>query len=242
MKNSVWKHGWNLLRGSALACAAWAMLAPASRADSLSFSDHSKYPGAFAFSLYGHNYDASGGSITDTTLNIGGTTYHPQDVYCIAATVDIQVRGNYDVTVSTTGDYNGKLMNNPGSIAWLVDNLASSATTDVQQQALQAAIWTEVYGAANFVLNTRKNSNTLISDYNNDMQKLASNVAPIDTLYWLTPYRVTHQDHHEHTTIYQGLVTLNPNAIVPEPSSIILGLIGLTGPVGLALLRRKAAA
>jgi PEP-CTERM motif len=182
----------------------------------------STYPPGFNFTLFGNYVTESGGNITSDFLDGKPLTY----LYCIAANVDIDVPGTYDVTLSTAGVYNGNVVNNAGEISWLLTNLASSAVTQDEQSGLQGAIWKQIYGA-NFVLDQVNNDANLVAAYNADITALGTNTAPLSNLIWITPYNAD-------TSVAQGLITLNS---VPEPSSFVLAGSGVLG--GLAFTRWK---
>ncbi len=124
--------------------------------------------------MNGNQLNESGGNIQPDTLDGKPLPF----LYCIAATVDIQVPSTYDVSVSTAGIYNGNLVNGAGEIAWLMTNLAASAVTTDEQSGLQAAIWKQIYGV-NFTLDQVNNDAALVTAYNADIAALGSKYPPL---------------------------------------------------------------
>ena len=143
------------------------------RAEAGSLYVGTNYSPPFNFTLNGISESSPGGNITPSTLNGVALPY----LYCIAEDVNIYVGNTYKTTVSTTGYYNGHLMNNAGQIAWLMTNLAPSATTLAEQEGLQGAIWQQVYGS-NFVFDQTNNDPNVIAAFNADIAALDGHTAP----------------------------------------------------------------
>jgi hypothetical protein len=119
-------------------------------------------------------------------------------------------------------------VNNAGEVAWLLTNLASSATNGDLESGLQSAIWSVIYGN-NFTLDSN-NPADVISSYNADLTALGSNTAPVSDLLWLSNY-------DSNNNVVQPFIALNPLGAVPEPSSLVLAGTGMA-IVALALRRR----
>jgi len=178
----------------------------------------------------GSSLTGAGGNFQPNTLDGTPLTY----LYCVSATTDIYVPGTFTSKITTDGTVDGKLVNNGGQIAWLLTNLASSATTGDLESGLQSAIWSVIYGK-NFTLHAN-NPSAVINAYNADLSALGNNTAPVSDLIWLSNY-----DWNGH--VVQPFISLNPNPVpslssVPEPSSLVLTGTGLAICI-LALLRRR---
>jgi hypothetical protein len=201
--------------------------------------DTSSNPGMYlTINVPGGDYthiDARGG-------NFGGTLNGQAlaATYCIDVTRDIQPPGTYSTTVTNDATIFGTPVANAGAIAWLILNLAPTATVGDEQNGLQAAIWRTEYGAG-FQLDgadnsTAGNSASLIAQYQTDLALLGSNTAPVGELAWISPVDVNNVDS-------QGLVGLYASGplSVPEPSSIWLSALGGCGALTLSRRRRRAA-
>ncbi len=193
---------------------------------------------AFADDLnLGGNYvpvsvDETGGSTPGLT-NVGGgpITISYLDgvqlayVYCVGFFTDVYVPDDYPDTIVTSNGYvNGAFVNNDGAIAWLLDTYAmGSLGTTVDEQALQAAIWTVEYNGqgVNSALPviTGDSTQAYYSQYHADLTALgwngttSLNTAAVSTIDWFSP-------GNSSRTMYQGLV--GPDGPVPEPTSVLL--------------------
>jgi hypothetical protein len=95
--------------------------------------------------------------------------------------------------VTKDGAIYGTAVPNAGAVSWLLFNLAPGATTAIQQDALQAAIWRTEYGTS-FQLDGVDNTNgapsinaTIGSIYRADLAALGSNTAPVSAVSWISP-------------------------------------------------------
>jgi hypothetical protein len=107
--------------------------------------------------------------------------------YCVAINLGISSGATYGATVANGPQVFNEAVPNAGAIAWLLTNFGPTATSADQQNALQAAIWREEYGAADFQL-IPGNDATLVADYNADLAALGSHTAPTNSVFWLSPY------------------------------------------------------
>jgi hypothetical protein len=191
--------------------------------------------GPLYVTVLGHNGDSS-------FLNSSGSIGQPPNfasidgialpyMYCVEIFTDIGVQGTYGVDLSTTGIVHGALVPNAGEIAWLIDNFAASATTQDQQEGLQAAIWQQVYGAA-FSVDPVNTGAGIYANYQADILALGSNTAPVSDLLWISPY-------NGDGSPAQGQVT-SFGTRVPEPSTIALLGLGACCFVGVRLRKRFA--
>jgi hypothetical protein len=182
----------------------------------------------FNFNENGSIQSLGAGSITVSSLNSVTLAW----VYCVDLLDTIAVPANYDDTTTTNnGVVNGVAVNNDGEVAWLLDAYATSSEGNVtDQEALQASIWTTIYGH-NYNLNGTGDSTALVNQYNADLAALGSQTASLSNIDWFTPSDGS-------STKYQGLVGPNMSP-VPEPMSIFL--LGTVLLCVLSLLKRKLA-
>jgi hypothetical protein len=178
------------------------------------------------------NENVLAGNFAGSTL--GGVTL--PWVYCVDFSKSININSTgFTATVTNNGAVNGSAVNNAGSVTWLLDHYAASATNADATAGLQAAIWKVIYGSQ-FTLNGPDNSTTdsnVVTDYNNDLAGvgynsatgLAANSDPVSNARWISP--------SANGTQYQGLVT----SAVPEPGNIAM-LVGL-GITGAGFLMRR---
>jgi len=181
------------------------------------------------------------GSINPSTLNGSPVSW----VYCLDLEHDINVPGTYQANVTTNGtvteasygpvNLNATLdsgsksggvvqltFTTAGQIAYLLDHYANSATTLTQQEALQGAIWKEIYGSA-FSLGSGATS-AQTADYNAYLTGVGTD--PVSNEIWLSPYNSSN--------VYQQALVTDP---VPEPGAVAM-FVG-AGVAGLGLLSRK---
>jgi len=183
--------------------------------------------------VFGSYQTEGGGSIGPSLLGpTQGTAVSVPWVYCIDLKDSITIPGWYNNTTVTndasmtgltndssglTGFNNGSgVVNNAAQVAYLLQTYAAGATTGDQQAALQAAIWTEIYGSSNVYINETGNRLTLYNTYLTNVG--TGNVANFS---WLSPGNGL-----------QGLVTQVPDG------GMTLILLGGT-LVGVETLRRK---
>ncbi len=170
----------------------------------------------------------NGGSIETSTLNGQQLNY----LYCVDISTTVGVPNDYNNTfVSNSGQIhlNGTplTVNNAGSVAYLLQTYGINGQGD-QAKALQAAIWTEIYGtnsANQYILDTTyynaNGGSKIVNLYNTYVAEANTHSGAVDQLRWLSP------GLSGDPSVYQGLVTSGP---VPEPSTIVLlcaGIIGL---------------
>jgi hypothetical protein len=101
----------------------------------------------------------------------------------------------HNAAVTADGKTYGTSVPNAGAIAWLVTHLGQQATTPLEQDALQAAIWRTEYGN-NFQLDGVDNANfidpdstnaKIASTYQADLAALGTNTADVSTVSWISP-------------------------------------------------------
>ncbi len=114
--------------------------------------------------------------------------------YCVNVYTNLFPATTYaHATLTHDGTTYANAVPNAGAIAWLLLNLAPSATTAIQQDALQAAIWRTEYGN-NFQLQGVDNNDgapafnaQLAPYYKADLAALGSNTAPVSAVTWISP-------------------------------------------------------
>lgn len=198
------------------------------------------YNGNFGYTLNGTSY-GGGGPIGPSSLAGNNLSF----VYCIDIPDEINVPGTYSNTTVTSngtavyGSGNSFASGNSlvsvpnaGAISWLLGQYALGATTSTQQDALQSAIWTEIYdngtytGSGAFVLTGDAITNGILAQ----MQTYLTNVgtAPTSDVFWLSP-------NGQGNSAVQALV-----AGTPEPSTFLIAGLSGAGFVFYGLRRRKA--
>ncbi len=184
----------------------------------------------FTIDENGSPVSTGGGPITPSTLDGRSLAW----VYCVGLFTTVNVPADYPYTVVTTnGVADGAAINNAGEIAWLLDHYAAGAVGNtIDQEALQAAIWSVEYDSTSLghPVVTGNSGQSYYSQYESDLAALGSNTDPVSDILWLTPETTAGQD------VNQALV-----APVPEPASILLlGTMVLL--IGLSIKRKKLAA
>jgi hypothetical protein len=199
----------------------------------------------------------SGGGNIGATLNGQTVSY----LYCTQFNVVVYVPDDYNKTpVNSIGqvhngnlvDANGNRLSNTASaivaqnVAWLISNLASSATDANQQAGLQALIWQQL--TPGFVL-TSTNSE-LVTAYNNDVAALngASPTAlsnAVSKVLYITPsYTSGVSDDYQALLGYNpgmgGMIQFGGQApqATPEPATYAMAISALI-PLGLVVWRRR---
>lgn len=177
-------------------------------------------------------YDG-GGSIGPSTLNGIGLRW----VYCVGRTTTVYVPADYVETwVTTTGEVYGNGFGPSASlntvpqaaqIAYLLTRYAD--TPQVDQVALQAAIWHEVEPTVSLSA-----SSTHYQNYQTYLANIGDGTAYVSLYDWLSPSQ-------DGTRFYQGLVTSPGQQIftqseVPLPSAVWLLSSGF---IGLAAMRKR---
>ena len=134
---------------------------------------------------------------------------------------------------------------NANVIAGLLDKYANGATTVIQQDALQAALWTAIYGynTTGFAL-VVTNSDVLTQmeaylGYTGSGPITVANAptASVSSIYWLSPGDGS-------SNIYQALVTANNGSShdaisSAEPSTLVIAGVSALGFLGYGWKRRK---
>jgi hypothetical protein len=135
-------------------------------------------------------------------------------LYCVDLGNDVYTSQTYDnATVNRNGVIHGSSLDNAGKVAWLLDKYATGGQGD-DAKALQAAIWTTIYGS-DYDLDP---TSSYIGVYNSMLAALGNNTADVSKYFWITPGNNV-----------QGLVGGPP---VPIPGAVLLlgsGLIALAG-------------
>jgi PEP-CTERM motif len=205
------------------------------------------YP-SFYYSLQGFNggavMDAGSGSIGGASLGGAALAY----VYCIDIPDTVPIPGTYTTNnINTNGQavVGDKSVNtwangtnlasvpNAGAIASLLTQFGTSATTATEQEALQSAIWTEIYGSKFQVYNFLGAQQGIVDQMNYYLSHAGT--APASSVLWLSPggYSTTGAN----IPIYQALVA---QYVAPEPSSLAIAGLGALAFMGYGLRRRKA--
>jgi hypothetical protein len=145
--------------------------------------------------------------------NFGGTfnTTPLSSVYGLNPVIPIVVGTQYySATATNNGTVYGAPVANGGAVAWLLVNIGPTATSELKQDALQAAIWRVEFGN-NFQLNGVDNSGSLppvnaaiASTYIADLKALDGNTSPLGDVLWISPDSVTTLS----STQAEGLVAL----------------------------------
>jgi len=206
------------------------------------------YNSNFGYTLNGNSY-GGGGPIGPSSLGGVSLAY----VYCIDIPDEINAPGTYSnnaVTTNGTAVYGSKSlgntwsngtslvnMPNAGAIAWLLTHYGGTATTSTQQDALQAAIWTEIYdngnynnGAGPFVLTGGTGTGTVGAQMLTDLTGVGTD--PVSNFLWLSP-----NGYNNDNTPLQALVAAYA---APEPSTFAIGALSGAGFIFYGLRRRKA--
>jgi PEP-CTERM motif len=206
------------------------------------------------FYTFNGGIPGGGGPIWPSTLNSVALPY----VYCIDIPDNVYVPVDYKhSTVTNNGyaivgsgnpQYNGgglALTPSAGVIAWLLTNYANTASTYIQQDALQAAIWTAIYGYNTpgyaLVVTDSAVFQQMQTDLGNNPTSSTvtlknAGTAPVSNFYWLSPGDGS-------STSYQALVTANVGGATlttPEPSTFAIAGLGAMAFVAYGLRRRKA--
>ncbi len=198
------------------------------------------------FYTFNGSSPGGGGSINTSYLNGVQLPY----VYCIDIPDNVYVSVDYNKTTVTTNgtaivgpgnpQYNSsnpgalELTPNAGYIASLLSQFGTSATTTLQQDGLQAAIWDKIYGTASSGFYVTDPN--VLAQMNADLAKATNATNLISSFYWMSPGGGS-------STIYQALVTANVGGATlttPEPSTFAIAGLGAMAFVAYGLRRRKA--
>ncbi len=210
----------------------------------------------FGWSLYSSGSllaaNEGGGSISPSFLNGAKLPW----VYCVDITDNVGVPANYNNTTVTTngtvtvGSANpggggtvagGYIVGNSatvaGQIAYVLDTYANQAATPLQQEAVQAAIWTLIYGAYNSTTHSgfQVTDSTVASATSAILTAANGQIAALNSVFWLSP-NGNGQNGAAGPGLEQALVT----AAVPEPSTFAIASLCGAGFIFYGLRRRKA--
>jgi hypothetical protein len=132
--------------------------------------------------------------------------------------------------VNNAGIIYSNALNNAAKVAWLLTNYGTGGQGD-QAKALQAAIWTVIYGNSVYRLDTSndgRNSSNVISLYNTMLIALDSHTGNVSDFLWISP------KYSLNGPYYQGLV----GTTVPIPAAVWLLGSGLIGLIGIRRFRK----
>lgn len=180
-----------------------------------------------AFTYSSTSYPSAGGGSFDVSTLDGAELPW---LYCVDLAHDISLNTTFPNTVVRyDGVVNGAAVSNAASVAWLLDTYASQAAGDkTKEEALQALIWSAIYGSSF----TFSNANSSYSQYVAWMPAVFGS-GDVAKYSWLTPdARCTPTAA---SYCYQGVVTYQP---VPDGGATAL-LLG-AAMAGLAAFRRRA--
>ena len=179
-----------------------------------------------SFTFGGTAYrDVGGGSIDVSTLDGAELPW----LYCVDLTHLLSLGTSYPNTlVRDDGFENGAQVNHAAQVAWLLDTYASQAAgSPTKEAALQALIWTAIYGSSF----TFSSSNGSYQQYI-EWTPAEFGSGDVSKYLWLTPDSACSPTAASHC--YQGLVTYQP---VPDAGATAL-LFG-AALAGLAAFRRQ---
>jgi hypothetical protein len=206
----------------------------AARAQTDTVTVGSTYSGGFDMLVYG-NVDAGvgGGNVGGSTGVINGVTYNWAAFYCADLFTDASLNTTYNALYNQDGVIGGNSVASAGQIAWLVQNLGTTVSSQAQSQGLQGLIWTlESPGIVTW--DYADNSSDATYWYTTYTTELGSHSESPSDVWWINPIN----DQGEYA--YQGFVAATWTEI-PEPIS--LSLLG-TGTLALAAMvgsRRRIA-
>lgn len=222
------------LRHAALA--AGLLLAPhAALADSITLGTN--YSGTFDMlinaSAGSTSYTATqegGGNVSGSYGIIGGTQVNLGFVFCADIFTDATLGATYTASFNTSATINTGTLADAGQIAWLMLNIAPTATTQAQMQGLQGLMWTLEY-SSRVKWDTADNSASATSWYNTYLSELGSNTANVSRIYWVDPL------NSNGTYGYQGFAVATWSQIPEAPSA---ALLATSAALLLASRRRRA--
>ena len=156
----------------------------------------------------------AGGSIDISSLPGRQLDY----LYCVDLFHDVGVSASYpNTTVNNAAIINGNPLPNADKVAYLLENYGVGGQGE-QAQALQAAIWHEIYGSGVYNLDVASyGTNHNIPDmYTQYVSEAATHSGNVSKFLWISPDYAT-------GAMKQGLVTSSPT---PEPSTYALMCLG----------------
>jgi hypothetical protein len=213
------------------------------RADVLSIGQHSGSPVGLTFLFNSTKYTGVyGGNFSSSTLNGQSLPF----VYCVDLYHTIALHTTYnptgvtqDGTLFTRTDDNTPTVSygatTGGRVVSLLQAYAYNSPDEDHQAALQASIWSVLYGSSFSLIGTSRDWASVQSIYNSIVASYAYNhAAPLTNSYWLSPYTSgsggTYVPH-------QGEVTLTVAS--PEPASVTTLGVGLCSVGLVAWMRRR---
>ena len=199
------------------------------RADVLYLGQHTGSPISLNFTFNGTRHSGEyGGNFAGSTLNGQSLPF----LYCVDLNHRVTVNTTYNPTSVTqnaslftrTDDRTPTLTysaTTAGRVVSLLQTYAYNSPDEDHQAALQAAIWSELYGS-NFTLSGSSRDWTNVNSiYHSILASSAyTTVDPLTNSYWLTPYTAGSGGTY---TPHQGEVTL----LTPEPASVAMLGIGV---------------
>jgi len=145
----------------------------------------------------------------------------------------------YSASETSNATIYGTVVPNAGGIAWLLAHYGPTATTALQQDALQAAIWRTEYGTV-FELDGVDNPapispssvNAMIGPtYQAELAALGNKTLPLSDVIWITPDSVATLD----VAREPGLVALGPIPKTAITSSVTSAAVGQAVTFGAAV-------
>lgn len=174
--------------------------------------------GGFWMNINGTPTKEAGGNITTSSVSITGLgSLTLTQMYCVDLFANANTNTTYNASFNANAVINNVVLTAGGKIAWLMNNVAPTATSTAQYQALQGLIWELLYPGS-VVYNSSLNSVSANAYHNQYLALLGNNTAAVNSVLWINPLNGPNG-----TYAYQGFVgagTLIP--VIAEPSSLII--------------------
>ena len=174
--------------------------------------------GGFWMNVNGTNKFEAGGNITGSSVSITGLgSLSLTQMYCVDLFSNATLNTTYQASFNADAIINNVVLTAGGKIAWLINNVAPTATSTAQYQALQGLIWELLYPGS-VVYNSSLNSASANAYHNQYLALLGNNTAAVNSVLWINPLNAPNG-----TYAYQGFVgagTLIP--VIAEPSSLLI--------------------
>src|SRR5262249_37826750 len=167
------------------------------RADVLQIGQHSGSPVGLTFLFNGTKYTGVyGGSFSGSTLNGQTLSF----LYCVDLYHTVALNTAYnptgvtqDGTLFTRSDDNTPTVSygttTGGRVVSLLQAYAYNSPDEDHEAALQASIWSVLYGSSFSLIGASRDWTNVQSIYNSIVASNAYNhVAPLTNSYWLSPY------------------------------------------------------